>query len=206
MRRLALLMTTGLVLALLPLTAAAGGGCHSEAETTTVDYRGTKAGMAASVPISKCAFRPTVVWVDPGATVTWTNNDPLPHTVTGANFVFGDFKELMDGDNIGWTFDEEGVYPYACILHPGMNGAVVVGDGMGDSKSAGISGITQAFTEEPEPPAPVTETIVVEETSGVSRPAFLVSTAAVAIAAFAVGFTLRRRRLALNQATKPASG
>jgi hypothetical protein len=29
------------------------------------------------------------------------------------------------------TFDETGVYPFACNYHPGMTGAIVVGDGKG---------------------------------------------------------------------------
>ena len=30
-----------------------------------------------------------------------------------------------------YRFDEDGVYPYSCLIHPGMVGAIVVGDGVG---------------------------------------------------------------------------
>jgi hypothetical protein len=35
------------------------------------------------------------------------------------------------GKSVTFRFDEEGVYPFFCCLHPGMAGAVVVGDGAG---------------------------------------------------------------------------
>ena len=45
---------------------------------------------------------------------------------------FGDlFTKLHPGDSVSYRFTEEGVYPYACMLHPGMGGTVVVGDGSG---------------------------------------------------------------------------
>ena len=32
---------------------------------------------------------------------------------------------------MSYRFDQDGVYPYSCLLHPGMVGAIVVGDGVG---------------------------------------------------------------------------
>ena len=39
---------------------------------------------------------------------------------------------LGQGGTYSYTFAASGVYPYYCFLHPGMVGAVVVGDGTGD--------------------------------------------------------------------------
>jgi plastocyanin len=102
---------------------AAGGGCQpaSMTETRTSDEN--------TAWLVKCAFEPHVTYIEPGERVTWVNKDHVPHTVTGANMVWGDETYLEQGDKISFTFKEEGVFPYYCALHPGMVAAVVVGDG-----------------------------------------------------------------------------
>src|SRR5690606_28103368 len=62
-----------------------------------------------------------------GTEVTFRNLDAAPHTVTGESAAWGSTKQLAQGDSLSHTFEEAGVYPYSCILHPGMVGAVVVG-------------------------------------------------------------------------------
>jgi len=101
--------------------ASAGGGCHSEKIT---DERG------AEVALAKRCFEPTVVRVDPGQQVTFTNTDPAAHTVTGVANSWGTYDELGQGDTVSYQFDQAGVFPYFCLLHPSMIGAVVVGDGL----------------------------------------------------------------------------
>jgi plastocyanin len=58
-----------------PGGAVAGGGCHAEAGALT-DARATNVDLVGA------CFAPMVVRVDPGDTVTWTNQDSVPHTVT----------------------------------------------------------------------------------------------------------------------------
>jgi plastocyanin len=111
---------------------SAGGGCHSEELT---DERTT------AVELVKNCFGPTVVRIDPGETVTWTSRDPEPHTVTGVTNSFGDYEELAEGDSVSHTFADSGVFPYFCVIHPSMVGAVVVGDGEpADPAAAAASG------------------------------------------------------------------
>jgi len=100
--------------------AQAGGGCHSnvfsdEAKTT--------------VELSKSCFSPTVVRVQAGDQVTWTNSDPTAHTVTGVANSWGTDEQVAEGQSVSYKFDKPGVFPYFCYLHPSMAGAVVVGDG-----------------------------------------------------------------------------
>jgi plastocyanin len=101
---------------------AGGGGCH--------EPRTDAAGE--SVDLRNNCFLPTVLRVDTGATVTFTSLDKQPHTVTGAGVHhpdgWGDFEELGEGTIVTHTFTEPGVYPYFCLLHPGMVGTIVVGD------------------------------------------------------------------------------
>lgn len=102
--------------------AAAGGGCHpSSTEITAARGHGR-----VDVPVVDCAFAPTILYVAPGTEVTWFNKDPVPHTVTDAFLLWGS-PDVM-GRKVSHRFDEEGIYPYYCDLHPGMAGAVVVGD------------------------------------------------------------------------------
>ncbi|MEA2434686.1 MAG: hypothetical protein QOG54_2143 [Actinomycetota bacterium] len=106
-------------------TASAGGFCadpstFSAADTTQID-------------IKNFCFTPTVAYVQVGDTVTFTNRDKEVHNLGGVNDVFGNLHdELMPGDDMSYTFDTEGTFPYLCILHPGMAGAIVIGDGRDD--------------------------------------------------------------------------
>ena len=98
-------------------SAGGGGGCH---ETRTTAASGT------SVEVGKNCFGPTVLRVALGETVTWKNFDPYVHTITAAGGVFD--HEVGAGDSYTYTFGSAGVYPYYCLLHPRMAGAIVVGD------------------------------------------------------------------------------
>ncbi len=123
-KRLLLVLSLSLLIAaLVAPEAQAGGGAHCAPDIT--DERTT------TVMLAKNCFFPTIARVDVGDEVTFHSKDPVPHTITGAIFVFGDMDEVMQGDERRFTFDEEGIYPYVCIIHPGMAGAIVVGDGKG---------------------------------------------------------------------------
>jgi plastocyanin len=126
--------------------AAAGGFCSRH--STFSDARGRGLTVKGNVVRMKDnCFDATVMRVRRGATVVWINEDPEPHTVGGAAGRFGDMHgEVAAGDSIAYRFDEEGVYPYVCILHPGMAGAIVVGDGEGSD------GGTVAAVAPPAPP------------------------------------------------------
>lgn len=115
-RRVLLAFAIGVAIAVPAVPAAAGGGgCRGDATE----------GRATTVDMAKACMTPTVVHVEPGTTVTWTNRDPILHNLYGTNWAYGD---LQPGASISRTFDDVGTFPYACTLHPGMLGAVVVGD------------------------------------------------------------------------------
>ena len=79
----------------------------------------------AAVSIVDLTFQPATIEVDAGATVTWTNDDSVPHTVTA---LADDFNSgvLMSGDSFSQTFTTPGSYDYFCAIHPSMTGTVVV--------------------------------------------------------------------------------
>jgi len=60
-----------------------------------------------------------------GTTVEWTNNDPMPHSVTAVNRSFNSGL-INPGRTYRHTFTTAGTYNYFCMPHPFMKGVVVV--------------------------------------------------------------------------------
>ncbi len=78
-----------------------------------------------AVKIDNFTFNSPVVTVKPGTTVTWTNADDIPHTVTSKDGVFKS-KVLDTGDRFSFTFAKPGQFGYFCSLHPHMTATVIV--------------------------------------------------------------------------------
>lgn len=133
------LVAAGLLL--IPVAAApfalAGNPCYHEFVVPDVT-----AAAATEIQLQPCAFEPTISVVQAGETVTFRNSTADTHLVTGANAEWGD-RDIQVGahQSIAYTFDEPGVYPYACTIHPGMSGAIVVGDG-GEPLAAAFAAAT----------------------------------------------------------------
>ena len=129
--------------------AQAGGGCHSAATN----------GTGTTVEMKDMCFTPTVLRVKPGDSVTFVNRDDMQHTVTGSSGLFGSFTGLAPQESASYKFASNGVYAYSCIFHPGMTGAVLVGDGSGPGPAAGVENVAvtpvkaTAAAAKPTPPA-----------------------------------------------------
>lgn len=83
------------------------------------------AAAAPMVHISNFTFGPQVLKVKVGQTVTWVNDDDIPHTVVSGTNLFKS-KVLDTGDRFSFTFTRAGAYGYFCSLHPHMTGKVLV--------------------------------------------------------------------------------
>lgn len=117
-------LTVSLLFHALPVDA--GGACRgqpvTESKGLTVHFEGV-------------CLSPTILRVRAGDTVTWINDrDKASHTVTGANASWGDFTEVAPGQSVSHLFTTAGVYPYYCFIHPGMIGAIIVGDAGSNAK------------------------------------------------------------------------
>jgi plastocyanin len=77
------------------------------------------------VKIDNFTFTPQQITVKAGDTVTWTNHDDIPHTVTSKTFIFRS-KAMDTDDKFSFTFATPGSFPYFCSLHPHMTGTIVV--------------------------------------------------------------------------------
>lgn len=130
-RRLLLAVSAAVSLLLATLVsvpAFAGGACgHGQ---TVME------GTGNTVEMSALCFSPVVLRVQPGDTVTFVNRDGIEHLVTGAAMAWGDARRLKVGESLTNRFDTAGIYPYTCLLHYGMSGAIVVGDGIASGRTA----------------------------------------------------------------------
>ena len=79
----------------------------------------------ATAKIDNFTFVPARLTVKAGTTVTWRNEDDIPHTVTSVTQLFKS-RALDTDDSFSFTFTESGTYEYFCSLHPRMTATIVV--------------------------------------------------------------------------------
>ena len=82
--------------------AAAGGGCmHSTGPTT---------GRGDAVEMLDYCFTSTVLYVERGTDVTWTNRDDRGHNIVCVGGTWGNPDlTLNEGDTASYRFDEDGI-------------------------------------------------------------------------------------------------
>ena len=83
------------------------------------------AAAEATVSIDNFTFKPDVLTIKPGTTVTFVNHDDIPHSIVESG---GKFKsKVLDTDeSFKMTFEAAGNVGYFCGLHPHMTGRIVV--------------------------------------------------------------------------------
>ena len=132
-----LLLAGVAVLAVLVLAACGGSSGGSGSSTPANSPTLASGGGSSAVAIANFAFSPQTLTVPAGTTVTWTNNDGAPHTVTSTDGpstsaqTTGAFDSgnLGSGQTFSFTFDKAGTFYYDCTLHAAqasMHGTVVV--------------------------------------------------------------------------------
>lgn len=103
---------------LLVLSGAGGPGRHSDGF------------VQDTVAVHLFQFKPGVLEITPGTTVTWSNGDQIEHNVTAGvpDSLTGDFRGTLATKGSTWsrTFDRAGSYRYYCSRHPSMRGEIRV--------------------------------------------------------------------------------
>jgi plastocyanin len=80
---------------------------------------------AAQLIVENFKFGPDKLTIAKGTTVTWTNQDDIPHSIVLA--ALGVRSKVLDTDKaFTYQFDRAGTFSYICGLHPFMHGQVVV--------------------------------------------------------------------------------
>jgi plastocyanin len=88
-------------------------------------FSGAMRAEDATAKIDNFTFVPARLTVKAGTTVTWRNEDDIPHTVTSVTQVFKS-RALDTDDRFSFTFTKSGTYEYFCSLHPRMTATIVV--------------------------------------------------------------------------------
>ena len=76
-------------------------------------------------------YSPSTATISAGGTVTFSNTDMAPHTSTSGTAANGpdgvfDTSLIMANASFDVTLDDAGTYPYFCMVHPWMEGTVIV--------------------------------------------------------------------------------
>ena len=103
-------------------------GCdQDESGPPPVDPATVEPVETTNVSIQDFNFDPPHIQVTMGDTVTWTQGtDGAPHTATADDESFDTGTLSDEGESGDATFDETGVFPYFCAIHPEMRGQVTV--------------------------------------------------------------------------------
>jgi plastocyanin len=84
--------------------------------------------VSGSSSLTDEAYELNPVQIRVGDTITWTNDDSQPHTVTSGENAAPDGRFdssiIVPAADFEHTFTEAGEYPYFCLLHPNMVGTV----------------------------------------------------------------------------------
>ena len=129
-----------LLLACLALGLAACGGDDDESDgggggASTTEQpadTGGGGGGGTEVAMESIQFDPKDVTVTAGETITFMNNEAVPHDVhktsgPGEDFASGPSGGMQEGDTFELTLEEPGTYEYVCDVHaPGMAGSITV--------------------------------------------------------------------------------
>jgi plastocyanin len=102
-------------------SAAASGSAEPSAQAS---------GAGETVTITNSDFGPDPT-IAAGTTVTWVNDDTLPHTATNGTNGKAASDSLFDlqlpiGGSASFTFAEAGSYPVTCTIHATMNMTITV--------------------------------------------------------------------------------
>ena len=120
--------------------AAADKAAADKAAADKAAAAAAKAPMSAEVvPVAGSAtpgcepecYDPSTVTISAGGTVTFVNSDTAPHTVTSGTATDGpdgvwDSSLIMIDMSYSVTLDDSGSYPYFCMVHPWMQGTIIV--------------------------------------------------------------------------------
>jgi plastocyanin len=118
-----------------------GGSSGSMGSTGAGSSSGSSSGGSAGAPapgaeshtisMVNSAFDPQVLQARVGDEVTWVNDDPIPHNVTGGPL---DSGMMMGGAEFTTVLTEAGTIEYECTLHPGMTGTLEVAEALPGTK------------------------------------------------------------------------
>jgi plastocyanin len=117
-------------LAVVDATLSGLPPAFSEASHQAMTERKAARKSAALGPneigIDNFSFTPSTLTATAGSTVTWINNDDVPHLIVNPQNRFKPSPVLDTDQRFSAVLTKPGRYDYFCSLHPKMQGAIVV--------------------------------------------------------------------------------
>lgn len=153
-----------------------------------IGITGSARADTSQATIAGYAYAPNPITVSVGSTITWTNQDPVTHTVTSDSGVF-DSGGISSGGTFSQQFNQAGTFTYHCSIHRFIKGTIIVQQAASSpTASSTTTTLANTATSVPSTPTlvPVTPTTVptTGKTPKASKKAFL---------AMRVGVTYRYR-------------
>ncbi len=101
------------------------------AEVTIIPDSGSGEPTDDCLDVEYGCYKPGTATVDVGEKVIFSNTDSKSHTFTAGTAVDGlsdefDTSLLPAGGSFEWTPDTVGEFPYFCMIHPWMDGIIIV--------------------------------------------------------------------------------
>ena len=115
-----------------PTASAAGGAVQVQKPADEADASANAAAAPAApaaeaeIDIAGSQFSPATAKVKVGQKITWTNSDPIAHTVTAIAGAAFDSGTLEGGGTFSYVAKKAGTISYVCDFHPGMTGSITV--------------------------------------------------------------------------------
>ena len=119
---------TAKVVAEATTTPAAVTSLPTEEPDTTIESEAdessaSEAGSTTEVKMGGSTFAPATIDAKVGDTISFANDDQIPHTATSNEF---DSGTLDPGASFEFTVKKAGTITYLCSFHPGMTGTIKV--------------------------------------------------------------------------------
>ena len=97
------------------------------AQTVTI----TEHPADSACKMGKSCFSPSNITIKEGQTVTWNNADSVAHSIVGSDQNYGSSGVVSSGiinpgESYSTGFETSAYFSYHCVIHPWMQGMVIV--------------------------------------------------------------------------------
>lgn len=103
-----------------------GGTSNSTQDSKTAKATHTPPANPDAISIVNAKYRPKNLSVKVGTTLTWTNSDSTPQSVTSDTPGLFDSGPLSPGATWSYTFSQAGVFPYHSTATTSTFGSITV--------------------------------------------------------------------------------
>lgn len=125
---------------ILAIFAAMVAASPAFADHQTVNVSITAGASSPGCESKNECYVPSTITVDAGSEVNWSNEDTASHTVTSGDPQNGpdgnfDSQLFLSGKTFSHKFEEAGTFQYFCLVHPWMQGSVIVQEAHAESST-----------------------------------------------------------------------